>query len=307
VCDPLGDAGSFGLLAAETVTWKVGAAYYNRYPIEILNLSDVCGRKIVGRGGDVYYDVVATEPVKRAASILDKPAGSYYEDAYVASVITGGGDAQVSPYSADFIDTTGTHPDVALCQSAKADALAASAYFASLPPTQTIEEIVVRADSGGYYETQTLDVGVNEVINVQRLMVTGKVGQWNCRRYASLDIGTSSPDITNTLVINVFDQLRLGDCGGVWNYFGDYDQVIINVVGPGKAVKLGQGANTDFAILAPERAVKVQGAQNFEEPTFVEPLWSRKLKMIAGVYANYFNYDDNGWCGVYAEYSQPQP
>jgi YVTN family beta-propeller protein len=306
VCSVLGEAARFGLMGTENVTWKTGAAYAFRYPVEIYAESDICTRKAVGRGGDVVYDIVATEPVKRAASLLDKP-GYYYEDISVGSVLTGGGDAQVAPYAAYFVDTTGTHPEVAMCEDARADVLAASAYFASLPPTQTLEEIVLRADGGTYSTYQPLDVGAHEVINVQRLLISGKVGQYGCRRYARIEVGTTSPVDNNTLVINVFDQFKLGDCGSLYNYFGDYDQVIINVVGPGKAVKFGQGSDIEFVVLAPERSIKVQGAQNFEEPTYLEPLWGRKLKMIAGVYANTYQYEWDGYCGIYPDYAQPQP
>jgi hypothetical protein len=79
------------------------------------------------------------------------------------------------------------------------------------------------------------------------------------------------------------------------------------VVGPGSAVKVAPSAWTDVPILAPGRAVQVKGAKNFEEPTFVEPIWAKKLKMLGYVCANTIWYDGQGYCGTYADYAQPLP
>jgi hypothetical protein len=282
--------------------------YYNRYPANVEIYSDVCARQVVGRGGWVQYDVVATEPVKRAASILDKP-GDDEVAADVNSVITGGGDAKVTPYAAYFVDTTGTHPDVQRCNDARAAAQAASAYFASLPPTRTIDEIVVGDD-----EDADLAVSGSEVINVQRLLMNGRVGRYyGCRRYASLVIRQADPgplDPNITVVINVFDQLKIGDCAFIYNYMGvgNLEQIIINAVGTGKPVKFGQSGDTEVVVLAPDRAIKIQGARNLEEPTVVEPLYGRSIKMLGYLMANYGEYGDfHGiYCGVEADYSEPQ-
>jgi YVTN family beta-propeller protein len=306
ICTPMGDAKRFAVLGVDSVKWKTGAAYYARYPTTFTTESDVCATKVNGRAGNVYYDVVATEPLKRAATILDK-SGDYSEYANVyGSLMTGGGDAVVSDFTVNyFIDTSGNHPDVQLCRDAKTDAKAASAYFASLPPTQTIDELILRPDQ--YSQTTELTVNGSEVVNVNTLIIDGKAGQWGCRRYTELLVNDAAYDPNTTVVINVFDKFKLGDCGYVTNYVGGLEQVIINVVGSGSAVKVAPSAWSDVPILAPGRSVQVKGAKNFEEPTFVEPIWANKLKLLGYVCANTIWYDGQGYCGAYAEDAEPFP
>ena len=306
ICNAMGSAVNFGLVGLKSVMWKPGAAYYNRYPTYLTAESDICATKVSGRGGEITYDVIATEPVKRAAVLKDQP-GYYGVYIYANSVITGGGSAIVSPYTAEFIDVTGTHPDVQRCRDAQQDALAASAHFASLPPTQTFDDIILRSKT---YDDAWMTLYANgpEVINVNNLILDGRQGQYDCRRYAELVISTNTSYVNTTVVINVFGKAFIGDCAYVSNYLYDLANVIINVVGTGPAVKIAPDASSEVPILAPQRSVKVKGPRNLELPTFVEPIYANKLKLLGYVWANTHYYRwYGGYCGVEADYSEPQP
>lgn len=297
VCSIMEPAAGFAFQTSEGMSWKLSGGYYRSHPVGIF--SDVCARTVKGVAGDIDLDLVATEP-RRTAVSLRRSRGAYYEDPSVGGwVITGGGRAQIDPYFVwGSIDTSGTHPDVEKCQRSQAAAVVASRHFASLPARRTLPDVVVRDDEYPI-EDHILDVREGGVFDIDNLTVAGRHGYYTCETYGTLYVDV---DPEKSVVINVRKRLQLGQCGFIETWESDIDNIVINVVGRG-AVKLGRASGMNVPLLAPERTVSVKGADNYEEPQWMEPTWVRKLGMVGYVYANLLEYRnrlDYQYCGVTA-------
>jgi hypothetical protein len=87
-----------------------------------------------------------------------------------------------------------------------------------------------------------------------------------------LDIASDAGD---QVVINV-DDLDVGGCSFLDVGYGS--DVVLNVVGPGRRVRLGLSAQlpAHLHVLAPERSVKLQGG-DIESPVFVPGIVARSV------------------------------
>jgi DNA-binding beta-propeller fold protein YncE len=301
ICSRMRGAAPFPMTAQDKVKWRTGSGYY---PTEVHLYGDTCARKVTGIAGSAD-DIVATEGTRTAVSLRGM-RGPYATEAYAFGIISGGGRIVLaSDVFPIFVDPSGDHPWVQRCRDAQATSLAASRYFASLPPTRVYDDIVIRGEA-----EHVLDVGSGGVIEVGNLTVAGRHGYYTCDEYGRLSI-VGDPDIEGDVIINVRNRLELGECGFIANetYFSDrLDHIVINAAGSG-AVKFGRASGTQVAILAPERAVSVRGSTNHEEPTFLEPLWARRLELIGYVEANRLEYGGTygaSYCGVPGEFA-PEP
>jgi hypothetical protein len=295
VCSVMEPVAGFAFQTSEGMSWKLSGGYYRSHPVGLY--SDVCARTVKGVAGDIDLDLVATEPRRTAVSM--RPSRGYYtEDPSVGGwVITGGGRAQIDPYFVwGMIDTTGTHPEVERCRQSQAAAVVASRTFASMPPRRKLPDVVVR-DEGYDFEDHVLDVREGGVFDIDNITVAGKHGYYTCDIYGTLYLDV---DPEKSVVINVRKRLQLGQCGFIETYGADIDNVVINVVGRG-GLKMGRASGMNVPLLAPERTVSVKGADNYEEPQWMEPTWVKKLGMVGYVYANLLQYryqNGQSYCGI---------
>jgi hypothetical protein len=141
------------------------------------------------------------------------------------------------------IDVTGTYPKLPSCARAIADMEAASATLAALPPTQEIGTLDVRGDDV-YLD---MGPGVN-VIAADRIRVL-KGSYYGSYGYLHIDAGVADAVVINTKGLTV----------GTYGFISTYEpeKVIINVVGPGPAVRIGRFAGIEIPILAARRTVSV--------------------------------------------------
>src|SRR5262249_23665184 len=147
------------------------------------------------------------------------------------------------------IDTTGTHPDLALCHSAASQVTIASATLAALPATIELGNVAVRSG-----EIREIDVTGSPlvVLNFDSLQLVGS--RTPCFQYGYnggvLDIRS---DPAAEVVVNVRRSLDLGDC----SYLAG--AAIVNAAGRGPTVRVGTEVATPIAILAPDRKLVVKG------------------------------------------------
>jgi hypothetical protein len=296
-CGMLDAAGEFGIAVETTVTAKAGKTQGFVPDMELI--SDVCADRVVlgsadvGDFGDEGYDVIARRSSGVAVKVKDAADEFALHDSHVAGTIATGGGAVVAPpgTAAVGLDTSGTHPRLARCQETTADAAAASAAFAAMPPNETHLDLDV-----GPGEEITLDAGTPGaatlgVVNVRSLRVHGTVDPgYGCSGYAELSI--RGPRST---VVNVTGKIELGPCALVTDEpSGD---VILNAVGKGQ-VRLGPGVELFVGLLAPQRNVQIRRPNNYsEQPHRIGPVWARKLTMPG--YTHQFAGLGNDWvCGV---------
>ena len=169
------------------------------------------------------------------------------------------------------------------------DMVAASDRFASLPPTRTFGDVLVR-------EGEEVDIPVSrgDVIELASLVTTGKSGpaflSRTCADYAYVVFSGDLDDV----VINVRGKLSLGPCAVIGSY--QYSS-ILNVVGDGSAVRIAAQADTSgMPLLAPRRKVVVTGTNNdYEIPTSVGPIWAKTVTM-SGYTFQYGNGDYSTFC-----------
>ena len=119
---------------------------------------------------------------------------------------------------------------IALNRLARPDARRASAFFASLPPTQVLGKVHVH---GG--EVFTINAAENDVIQIDSLQVdSGKPTSIVCDGrgdYGDLEV------VGGPAVINVTNSVRFANC----SYVGFFDSpVILNVPGKGPSIRVGR-------------------------------------------------------------------
>jgi Putative Ice-binding-like adhesive domain len=218
--------------------------------------------------GPIALVATATDGVAvnfRRGLPLGQPDRSYVD----GDIATGGGRVAGEFGPGDIegtIDTTGTHPTVADCMQAMADAQTASAYFASLTPNRTFGATTIEP-----FETFTLAAAPNEVIHFDSLKVKGDFDP----DFPQLCLESTVFRITGgPAVINV-GSLDVGPCVSVRR---PTPAVIFNVPGSGRQIRVGRGAVVQVPILAPGRNVSVRGTLD-DQITFTGFVWARRLKM----------------------------
>ena len=198
--------------------------------------------------------------------------------ANVSRVITGGGKATytTAPNSVGVIDTTGTNPRLGACAAALAAAPAASALLAGLPPTQTLGNIIVGQD-----QTYHIDAHGGAVVNIQSLTLVGGLtgGQFN--HYGG-DLSIDANPLDN-VVINVAGQLAVGSVALIerGSTSSSYPlTTVINVVGRGPVVLVGEGSSIFAPILAPGRAVRMDGKLSGAGVAYATAVWGRTVTLM---------------------------
>jgi choice-of-anchor A domain-containing protein len=222
-------------------------------PVPTSSNGSFCGRlgRLSGKldaeltlGGDV---IMSGGPGTTAATFRGYkedglPSTSVFIDGDVA---TGGGTVKSLQY-VEFgggVDTTGAHPEVAICRQAVAELSAASATLASLSPTQVLTGIAVNPG-----QVATLGVGPGrQVVNVDTIVLDSSADEWS-----ELDIVLDPATVV--VVINVAKMLVLG-AGSVVAVNGDAP-VIFNLP-PRARLKLKKEAFLGAPVLAPAAKINI--------------------------------------------------
>ena len=280
VCGNLGEAVHFGVTARAGMSAVVGRITGDVQRIELDG--DVCTTTARLKGASVRNGSSSDERDLISVEAAGTPVNlAFFGDRqpYVEGVVATAGGAVNVPPGLPFpitTDTTGTNPKLARCTDAMADALAASAYFASLPPTHVYgdvdvgpgDEVVI--DAGGGPGLAVIDIGTLRVVGGPQDPVSH-----DCGPRANLYF-----DGPENLVVNVRKSLEVGRCGEVSSF--DHPQAVINVPGRGAAVRIGGTAALPVAVLAPERNIKVRKTvESFEVSNYLGQLHGRMVK-IAG-------------------------
>jgi hypothetical protein len=284
ICPKLGAAVRFGGLAEKSFLVRGGRSIEggtNYSGIEY----DACTARADFVGAVLPYDntiavnLVATKSTGTAVVWRQKRIQSDFETNYIeGATITGGGKVKGQEFvdARGGVDTSGTHPLVATCRAAMADAPAGSAAIAALPPSQTFGTIDVAVNQ--LYE---LDAAPNEVINIDTLVLRsarlpdplpgGPRNVCDGDNWAELDI------FGGPAIINV-RKLFLGDCAII--YSNSYTTGhLFNVAGRGSKVYIGVSTQVPLSVLAPERNVLIEGS-GYDVPTLVDGgLWAKTIRM----------------------------
>src|SRR5262249_2991299 len=135
VCSTLGAAKQFDVLGTKKVLMTPGASVgeeEGRPP----ETGAVCSPQETLTVAFVDGDVVGTKATGTAIAFRRAPASNESIDSVVGGgIVTGGGKVHLTGHEQyNFLDTTGTHPDLASCSAALADTAAASSAFAALAP-----------------------------------------------------------------------------------------------------------------------------------------------------------------------------
>jgi len=273
-CDTLADLPTYSAVVQGAMTAKLGASSYGG---RLWFGTDFAGSACVRQArlqGARFYDadtpgnLIATGTTGTVVRFLATHVYFPYTPNQVfGDIVTGGGAVKGIGAIYDLggvIDTTGTHPALAGCTKALADARHASAVFAALPATQVLGDVHVLPG-------QEVDIsgGQGDVIEIGTLRVDGGPANADCSRYTETGPGVLYVYGSGT-VINVRNRMQFGNCSYV-TVSGD---VIFNAPGKGPAIRVGRQVYPG-AILAPDRTLIVGGASN-DTYTNVHP-WVGKL------------------------------
>src|SRR5437867_2324189 len=186
ICATLGDLPLYGAVVQQTLSAKLGSSIYGNLSFGTYFYGSACVGRAALRGVhffeyDTPGDLVAMTATGTAVRFGSTNAYTYTPNEIEGDVVTAGG--AVKGISAIYdlrgvIDTTGTHPALAGCARAMADARRASAVFASRPPTQVLGDVHV-----GPGQSFEISGGQNDVIQVNSLRVDGGGGGKCCDRY----------------------------------------------------------------------------------------------------------------------------
>jgi hypothetical protein len=193
---------------------------------------------------------------------------------FVYDVVTGGGKAvrTTDPNGVTSVDTTGTDSRLALCAAALAAAQSASARFAALTPTLTLGDVTVSANA-----IYTIDARGGAIVNLHSLTLLGPNGASDFP--GELDILSNDGD---NIVFNIHAQLSVGESAIL--FFGDTATAVVNMVGHGPAVTIGNAARVFATILAPERTVRTRGkGKEFGGPNLLA-VYAKTLALAGEVF-----------------------
>lgn len=264
ICDCLGEAGDFSLVAAQAKI-RQGAIRSSGYsePVATYVETSTCasvgavGGKLGGET-EIEKDVIFSAASEIAVKFTGTTFYGYsYPGAYIAGdVATGGGTIKGASFAdvEGAIDATGAHPSVPDCAQALSDSVAGSAMLAALTPARKLGDLIISDGS-----TYDINVGSGEVsvIEIDKLIVKPlKVDGYPYPSTVSINL-----DGTNSAIINVTEKLAIGSGCEILVNGGDVEDVIINVAGTGPSVRIARDAVVTAPILAPQRKV-VAGADS---------------------------------------------
>jgi hypothetical protein len=167
---------------------------------------------------------------------------------------------------------------VAACRQAQDDALAASAFFASVPPSRVFGPTVVNRG-----DELDLTLAPNEVIQIDSLNLIGAAHSRYSKFCGSGGGGVLAID-GGPGVVNV-GELGIGDCAAIFSFGG----IVVNVPGRGRAIRFGSGV-TGPELLAPGRTL-VMGGTLDDQITFTGHTWVNStniegLSAVSELFAN---------------------
>ena len=281
VCDALGRAAAYGIIASKRLTVRAGFSYAV-FGVEIAG--SVCTTRAVIQLADLEPRAYATQAnlvalkATGAAIGFHKPTfarrGALFDENSISGdVVTGGGAVHGPPdYVEGVTDTSGSHAAVADCRQAMADAQQASDTFAAMPTTQILGDVVVPLG-----ETRTIDATGGAVIQIDSLVLQdaplhrayGYPGDcYNVPAQAGLEFVSNPGD---PVIVNVHE-LTVGNCAYITGGYGM--ETIINVPGRGPRVRIGVQADLSSGpnVLAPQRSLTTGGGLT-DTATYLDRLW----------------------------------
>jgi choice-of-anchor A domain-containing protein len=266
-CDCVGEARSFAGIGARTARLASG-----RYGSGAEAEGDLCAPSVVVSsvpfplGSDTSTrNLVALKPTGIAAIIT---GGSQV----AGDVVTGGGGVIQKTLAtiSGVIDTSGTDPRLASCAQAIADAAAASALLAALPPTRDLGSIRLRSD----------------LVDIDNLVLHADPGV-NVWTATEIQVRAPYPDFiangvhivmapdTDAVIINT-SRLKLNGVGsGIYvSGIGEDSKLVVNVPGAGPTVVVKGYGEVEGFLLAPERTVRATA--------FMSPIFAGQLRLQGG-------------------------
>jgi len=276
VCEKLGRLPDFRTVALKTLTTKKGSSYYGNFLFGTY-LEAACTQKaklqlfeLIPLGNVSGPALVATATKGTAVRALTVPGGgdnfAPANDVY-GDLATGGGQIKGTLTITDgTADTTGSSPYLAPCLQAQADARTASAFFAALPPSQTLGTVAIKR--GQEYSIVLPPNGIVQVDNISLQGSAHSPGSKFCEgdglEPAVLHV-YGGPGIVNV------GRFGMGNCTYV---DGGYD-IIFNLPGKGPAVHVGAGTSGPV-ILAPDRVVTLGGTID-DLQSYLSRVWAKNV------------------------------
>jgi hypothetical protein len=275
ICDCIGEAAKFDVVATRILSMKPGVSGYAPYTYasSAVVVDDGCATKarILGTEYAVSEidDLFLLQGPGAVAGRFRTNRGYGYPGTWVlGDLATGGGKIAGGVDVSGSLDTTGTHPRLPECAQAVADAQSASASLAALTPTMDLGRLVVR----GEYLTIPVGPGV-QVITASHISLLNR--PYYGYRYGAilqfdLDAGTEAVILnTGGLIVDRASAI-----------YGPDDQMIINVPGPGPTVVLKREATVTPGILAPERRIFVDSSGDLG---FITNLFGEKVQLRGAI------------------------
>lgn len=277
-CACLGEAQKFTLVAnnIQAVQLKQTVPDEEPYFLESAVAGPTCGKTGKFDGEEeaetaLEGDVVLTEAEKRAVTLGGFPNafGAAQPGVLIGGdLVTGGGDVKGFGLAVvdGVLDGTGTHPQVAVCNQAKADVQTASDYFKNLPASQTLPSLTVQ---NGDEQILTAGDGIH-VINIEGdlSVLPARIGGFPEPSVLRIEFG---PD-TDAVVINIAGDVVLGDECAIFAE-GVAGSVVLNVHGDGSKLKLKPDAAIEPAMIMPRGkpiSVKQVELSNLYTPSSVK-------------------------------------
>lgn len=281
VCDLLGPAAQFPLIATRVLQAKSAPGYGNYYVAYPVFDFGTCASEIrAGRHGK-WVDMIASRPDRTAISfgvVVGRRPGygpylgcydyTYPCNAHIVDgdIVTGGGrvlafNGLLPTFFDGTLDTTGTHPLVGQCGSAIArlEVLSAALAQGLLPgePPEAARPIIDLGDVSVAAEDEQVLTPTGPGVTVYRVrnltLKNGNANFGNFTQGGSLIVDGSDDEL---IVVNVTGRLRLGRVATLSHAFASaVHGGIVNVVGPGGSIKLDKFAHAEIPILAPQRKV----------------------------------------------------
>ncbi len=260
LCSCLGAANRFTAVGGKAMSAKTGKYSDEGFPeyVETIVSGSLCAPvgKFVAReaASDVDGDVILT----RAAGSVAAGFGGFTFDGvfepgtYISGDLVTGGGAVNGPNAVVVYGDTLLDPNdarVANCRTAVTDLKAASTTLKNLPPSQSMDAIVVKDGN-----TFTLNLGPGiQVVNVNKIQVVSGVSD-GAPLPSTLMIQCALD--TQVAVINVANELKVGAESVITSTCGE-DAVILNVHGNRPKVSLRFGAQVSPVLLSPGKDVKL--------------------------------------------------